>query len=83
MPKNGNRGANTKKSNISFASNNEDIDSNVVFGDAKTTRKVKQASTAEDSARKGGTIAPASSEDAPTKPDTRKMVSNTLKFKIV
>lgn len=76
MPKNGNRGANTKKPNVPFTSNNDEIDSNVVFGDAKTTRNVKKASTAEDSARKGGDIAPASSEDAPKKPDTRKLVSN-------
>lgn len=76
MPKNGNRGANTKKSNVPFASNAEDLDSNVVFGDAKTTRKSKQSSTAEGSARKGGDVVPASSEDPPKQPDTRKLVSN-------
>lgn len=76
MPKNGGRGANIKKSNYPFASNNEDVDSNVVFGDAKTTRKAKQGSTTEDAAKKGGDIVPASSEDPPKKPDTRKLVSN-------
>ena len=74
MPKNGNRGA--KKSNIPFASNHEDIDSNVVFGDAKTPKKAKQGSTAEASAQKGGDNIPASSEGPPKKPDTRKLVSN-------
>ena len=72
MPKNGNRAA--KKSNIPF--NNEDIDSNVVFGDAKTAKKAKQGSTAEPSAKKGGDNIPALNEGPPNKPDTRKLVSN-------
>lgn len=75
MPKNGNRGANTKRSNVPFASNNEDIDSNVVFGDAKTTRKAKQDSTAEDSAKAGGDAVPASGEGS-KKLDNRKLVSS-------
>ena len=79
MPKNGNRGANTKKSNNPFASNNEEIDSNVIFGDVKATRKAKQGSTAEDSAKKAGNIVAASSEDVPKKPDTRTLVSNVWK----
>lgn len=83
MPKNGNRGANTRKSNVSLASNNEDIDSNVVFGHAKTTRKAKQSSTAEDSATKVGDIVPASSEDPPKQPDTRKLVSNIESRQII
>ena len=76
MPKNGNHGANTKKSNVPFASNKEDVDDNVIFGDAKTTRKATQGSTAESSAKKGGNIVPASSEDPPKKLDSRKLVSN-------
>lgn len=76
MPKNGNRGA--KKSNIPFASN-EEIDSNVVFGDAKTPKKAKQGSTAEFPAKNGGDNIPASSEAPPKKPDTRKLVSNISK----
>ena len=79
MPKNGNRGANTKKPNVPFAWNNEEIDSNVIFGHAKATRKAKQGSTAEDSAMTGGNIVPASSEDASKKPDTRTLVSNVWK----
>lgn len=78
MPKNGNRGVNTKNANAPFASNNKDIDSKVIFGDAKTTRKAKQGSTVEDSAKKGDTV-PASSEDPPKKPDPRKLVSNSQK----
>lgn len=77
MPKNGNRGANTKKSNVPFSSNNDDVGSNVVFGDAKTTRKAKQGSTAEDSAKKEGGV---SSENQPKMPDTRKLVSNFYKL---
>ncbi len=72
MPKNGNRGANSKNSNVPFASNNEDIDSNVVFGDAKTKRKAKQ-----DSA--GGDVVTAAGDDPPKKPDTKKLVSNVQK----
>ncbi len=74
MPKNGNRGANTKKSNVPFAST-DDVDSNVVFGDAKNNKKAKQGSRAEDSAKIGGGIVPASSEDSSKKPDTRTLVS--------
>lgn len=76
MPKTGNRGGNTKKSNAAFASNSEDFDSNVVFGDVKTKSKAKQGSTVDDSAKKGGDNVPASGEDHPKKPDTRKLVRN-------
>ena len=79
MPKNGNRGANTKKSNLPFASNKEDINSNVVFGDARTKRKDKQGSTADESAKKGGAVVPVSSENVPKQPDTRKLVSYNRK----
>ena len=74
MPKNGNRGANSKKSNVPFAST-DDIDSNVVFGDAKNMKKAKQGSRAEDSAKTGGGIVPASSDVSSKKPDTRTLVS--------
>ncbi|CAD6590293.1 MAG: hypothetical protein ASARMPRED_004713 [Alectoria sarmentosa] len=73
MPKNGNRGANTKKTNVPLASNN-DIDSNVVFGDTKTKRKATQGSTAESSAKKGGNLVPASNEDTPKKLDSRELI---------
>ena len=76
MPRNGNRGANTKKSSAPTASNNDEFDSNVVFGDVKTKKKAKQSSTAEDTAKKGGDTVPTLGDDLPKKPDTRKLVSN-------
>ena len=79
MPKNVGRGANTKKANVPSASSNEDDGSNVIFGDAKAMRKVKQGSTAESSARIVGNNVPASNEDPPKKPDPRKLVSNSQK----
>ena len=75
MPKNGNRGANTRKQNAPFASNNEEIDSNVIFGDAKTPKKAERGSTAGDSAKKGGDSLTTLGDDPPKKPDTRKLVS--------
>ena len=75
MPKNGNRGANTKRSNGPFASNNEDIDSNVIFGDAKSKKKAKQGSIAGDLVKKEGDIASATGDDPPKKLDTKKLVS--------
>lgn len=75
MPKNGNRGGNTKKANIPFTPNNEDGDSNVVFGDAKTTRKAKQDNMAEDAAKNRGDVPAASGEGPSKKPDSRKLVS--------
>ena len=79
MPKNSNRGVNTKKSNGPFASNNEDIDSNVIFGDAKSKKKVDQGSMARDSAKKGGDTVITLGDDTPKKPDTRKLVSEIQK----
>ncbi len=72
MPKNGNRSANSKNLNVPFASNNEDIDSNVVFGDAKTKQKAKKGSAGRD-------VVTASGEDPPKKPDTKKLVSDVQK----
>ena len=77
MPKNVGRGANTKKANIPSASSNEADGSNVIFGDPKATRKVKQGSTAESSTSKAGNNVPASSGDSLKKPDPRKVVSNS------
>ena len=77
MPKNVGRGANTKKANIPSASSNEDDGSNVIFGDPKAMRKVKQGSIAESSASKGGNNVPASAEDPLKKPDPKKLVSNS------
>ena len=77
MPQNGSRGADTKKSKGSSASNNEHADSNVVFGDAKVTRKAKHGSTAEDLAKKEEGTKPGSNESPPKNSDTRKLVSNT------
>lgn len=81
MPKNGNRGANTKKSDTTVASNNKGMDSNVVFGDSKTSRKAKQGNAADESAKKGRDVdvVPTSGKDLPKKPDTRKLVSSTPK----
>ena len=79
MPKNGNRGANVKRPNAPSASNNEEIESNVIFRDEKSRRKAKQGSTADDSVKKGGDIVPASGDGQPKKPDTRKLVSNSQK----
>ena len=76
MPKNGNRGANTKRPNAPFASNIEDVNSDVIFGDAQTKRTAKQGSTAGDLAKKGGDIVTTSADDPPKKPDTRKLVGN-------
>lgn len=78
MPKNGHHGA--KKPNVPFASNNEDIDSNVVFGNVKTPKNASQGSTAEGSLKKGEDNMPASSEGPPKKTDTRKLVSNIAKL---
>ena len=75
MPKNGNRGANSKRSNGPFASNNEDIDSNVIFGDAKSKKKAKPGSMAGDPLKKEGDIASAVGDDPPKKLDTKKLVS--------
>ena len=75
MPKNGNRGANTKRSNGPFASNNEDIDSNVIFGDAKSKKNTKKGNMAGDSVKKEGDIASAIGDDPSRKPDTKKLVS--------
>lgn len=77
MPKNGHRGP--KKSNTPFTSNHEDVDSNVVFGDTKTAKKASRGSTTEGSLIKGEDNMPASSEGPPKKPDTRKLVSKTVK----
>ena len=77
MPKNGNRGDNIKKSKVSFSSNKEDIDSNVVFGDVTPNKKAKRGNTADDPAKKGGDIVPASSSDPSKKSDTKKLVSNS------
>ena len=79
MPKNGNRGANTKRSNGPFASNNEDIDSNVIFGDAKSKKMAKQGNMAGDSVKKEGDIASAIGDDPPKKPDAKKLVSEIHK----
>ena len=79
MPKNGNRGPNTTRSNGPFASNNEDIDSNVIFEDAKSKKKAKQGSMVGDSVKKVGNIASAISDDPPKKPDTKKLVSEIQK----
>ena len=77
MPRNVGRSANFKKANIPSASNNEDDDSNVIFGDPKAMKKVKHGSIAESSAGQGGNNVPASSEDPLKKPDPRKLVSNS------
>ena len=82
MPKSGNRGANIKKADAPPASINEDIDSNVIFGDAKTKKKAKQGSTTGDAAQKGGDNVINLGHDVPKKPDTRKLVSNIQKLKI-
>ena len=79
MPKNVGRGANPKKANIPSALSNEDDGSNVIFGDPKAIRKVKQGSIAENSASKGGNNVPASGEDPLKKPDPKKLVSNSQK----
>lgn len=79
MPKNGNRGANTEKSHGPFASNNEDIDSDVIFGDAKSKKKAKQGSIAGDSVKKEGDTASAIGDDPPKKPDIKKLVSEVQK----
>ena len=79
MPKNGNRGANTKRSDGPFASNNEDVDSNVIFGDAKSKKKAKPGSMAGDSAKKEGDIASAIGDDPFKKPDTKKLVREIQK----
>lgn len=74
MPKNGNRGANAKILDGPFASNNEDIDSNVVFGDAKSKKKTKQGSIPGQSIKKEGGTASVIGDDPPKKPDTKKLV---------
>ena len=79
MPKNGNRGANSKRSNGPFASNNEDIDSNVIFGDAKSHKMAKQGNIAGDSMKKEGDFASAIGDVSPKKPDTKKLVSEIHK----
>lgn len=79
MPKNGKRGANTRRPNAPFASNNEEIDSNVIFGDAKTKKKAERGSTAGDSSKKGDTVTTLG-DDPPKKPDTRKLVSKIQKL---
>ena len=76
MPKNGNRSDNAKKVNVSFTPNNEEIDSNVVFGDANPKKKTKRGSTTDDSAKKGGDIVPALGSGPSKKSDTKKLVSN-------
>lgn len=73
MPKNVGRGVNAKKANIPSASSNEDGGSNVIFGDPKAMRKVKQGSIVENSASKGGNNVPASGEDPLKKPDPKKL----------
>ena len=72
MPKNGSRGVNSKL----LASNSEDIDSNVVFGDSKAKKKAEQGSAGEGSAKKGGNFVSASGDDALKKPDTRELVGS-------
>ena len=79
MPKNGNRGANAKRSNGPFASNNEDVDSNVIFGDPKFKKKEKQGIMAGDSVTKEGDIASAIGDNPPKKLDTKKLVSEIQK----
>ena len=76
MPKNGNRGDNAKKTNISFTPNNEEINDNVVFGDGNPKIKAKRGSTADVSAKKSGDTVPASSSDPSNKSDVKKLVSN-------
>lgn len=79
MPKNGNRGANARRPNTPSASNNEEIDSNVIFGDAKNKKKAERGSTAGDSSKKGDTVTTLG-DDPPKKPDTRKLVSKIQKL---
>lgn len=79
MPKNGNRGASTRRPNAPSASNNEEIDSNVIFGDAKTKKKAERGSTVGDISKKGDTTA-SLGDDPPKKPDTRKLVSKVQKL---
>jgi len=73
MPKGGGRSGNSKKNIISSSSN--EVESNVIFGDAKTLAKnAKKTESGDGLAKNGKTNGEASAQDAPKKPDTRTLI---------
>lgn len=72
MGKAGNRGGAATKKAPAVTSNEDD--SYIVFGDAKSERKSKKQEQKDPAANNGIGNAQASSEDAPQKPDTKKLI---------
>ena len=72
MPKDGGRGASSKKPNPTSIPNEDD---NVIFGDpSKAPKKAKKGNAGADPTTSGLASSQAGASDAPKKPDTRTLI---------
>ena len=72
MPKDGGRGASSKKSNPTSIQNEDD---NVIFGDpSKASKKAKKGNTEAGPTTSNLASSQAGASDAPKKPDTRTLI---------
>ena len=72
MPKDGGRGASSKKPNPTSIPNEDD---NVIFGDpSKAPKKAKKGNAGSDPTTSGLASSQVGASDAPKKPDTRTLI---------
>lgn len=73
MKKSGHRGGSATKPKAPLSVSNEDT-SYIIFGDEKSEKKVKRQNEGNSGAKDGTKNGQTAGEDAPKKPDTKKLI---------